>query len=192
MIEITVPSLESVRARLGDLSNKAPTVVARAINRAATSAKAEAKRMIKEGYVIAAGKYNAVIPTPSKANARKLATKLVVMDKPQEITNFKVSPKNPWNVGRSSRRPDAYRMQTSKSKSLAAVRGAFVIKTSRGNKLVMRQHGARNRFVFLYGPSAARMVEDTGSGERIRNYSQDMLLRRIEHEINYEISRGVR
>lgn len=190
MIQIDVPNLAEVRERLGDLQRKAPVVIARAINRAATAARAEAKRMIREGYTIAASSYNKTIPTPAKANSGRLLTKLIVYDTPQELTNFKVSPKTPWNTDGRRRRPSAYKMQTKKNGSLSAVRGAFVIKTSRGNKMVMRQQGQRNRFVFLYGPSAARMVEDTGSGERIREYSQNMLITRIEHEIQYEIRRA--
>ena len=94
--EIKVTGVEEIEKKLGNLKSKAPTVVCRAINRAAQKARTETKREVANKYFISQGDVLKTIRL-TKASTANLSAQLTSKGGPIALSKFKVSPKRGVN-----------------------------------------------------------------------------------------------
>lgn len=192
-VQIDMPNIRGIQNRLGEFANKAPRVLVNAINRTAKETRKEAKKIVKEKYTIAAKHANTYIKAPSKASLSRPSASLRISNRPQGLHKFKVTPKYQWNkVGR--RRPKAYKSKILKSDPMQTpVRSMFVLETSRGPQVVFRKRGSstsgRKKFVFMAGPSYARMIKDQDDGDRIKTFVRKELNDRVSEQIEKVLRR---
>lgn len=220
MIETRIEpvGIEEIRRRLGSLEDKAPFVLANAINRALTNVRKNMGKQTAARYNITAGEVRKSIKI-TQADKRKLQGIVRSRASPIALVKFKVSPDRrvDYSSGRPS--PEVYMASVEKGgadkpldgnpKSFIAVmrsghKGVFT-RTGRSKGLTRQERrtvtynsksradrGSRHEEIIRqnYGPSIPQMIKNEESMEVIRREAQSMLEKRIEAQIEYLLGKG--
>lgn len=192
--EIRVTGVDEIEKKLGNLKNKAPTVLYRAINRAAQKAKTETKREVADKYYITQKEVSDTIHL-TKASAAKLSAELTSKGGPIALSKFKVSPRK--QVSRTKRgkvSPAVYKAGVEKAGGVKPLSGdpkAFFATMSSGHEGVMERISSRRLpLKQLYGPAVPSMIKNEEVIERIQKEATETLEKRIDAEINNILQRG--
>lgn len=193
-VEIDIIGVEELEKKLGNLKSKAPTVLSRAINRAAQKAKTETKREAAAKYFVSQGEVMKTL-TISKASPAKLSAELRSKGSQIALSKFKVSPKR--SVRRTSRggySPSVYKVAVKKEgglKTLHADPKSFIATMKSGHVGVMRRDGSeRLPITQLFGPAVPSMVKNEEIISQIRERALETLEKRIDAEVNNILQRG--
>jgi hypothetical protein len=179
MIDIELKNLLKVQKALKDQPKKINLVLSRAINRAATNAKANMAKKVREQYVVKAADIKDTIKI-TKATSQKPVAEVRSVGKKINLTKFKTSPheprpKNPPKGG--------YKSQVKKEGGLKAVPKGFLVNV-RGT-LAMMQRVGKERLPIkrLMGPSVPEMIGRKNVIEWVETEAKSMLNNRIDHEL---------
>lgn len=191
--EIKVTGVEEIEKKLGNLKSKAPTVVCRAINRAAQKARTETKREVANKYFISQGDVLKTIRL-TKASTANLSAQLTSKGGPIALSKFKVSPERGVKRTKRGYSPSVYKAGVEKSGGMKPLSGspkAFIAGFSSGHSGVMTRISARRLpLKQLYGPAVPSMIKNDEVIERVQKEATETLEKRIDAEINNILQRG--
>lgn len=177
MIRVDASKLKEVEQQLGSFSNKAPTVISRAINRAAQNARTNAVSKAREEYVIKAKDVRDTIKI-RKASTRSLGAVVTSKGSKVPLIKFKMSPNKP----RPKRPPKSLKVGVKKG-GLKEILSAFVADIN-GNKVFERETKKRLPIKQLFGPSVPEMLGNENVKTYVEREAVKMFDKRLEHEIN--------
>lgn len=176
MIEVNERMISDVQRRLGQFKNKAPTVISRALNRAASNAKTNAVKKAKEEYEVKSTDVRSTIQI-TKSNRNQLGAMVTSTSTKLPLHKFKVSPKTP-----RPRNPQRLKVAVKKS-GLKELMHAFVANVN-GNKVFERETSSRLPIKQLFGPSVPEMLGNRDVKSYIEDEAVRIFDRRLDHEIN--------
>ncbi|MGI6436405.1 MAG: phage tail protein [Syntrophomonadaceae bacterium] len=184
MIYVSVAQKEQVARRLGNFGDKAPAVVARALNRAATETRTKIITQTREDYFVKAGDIRDTIRITKATPDR---TRVVIKSRgtKRELAAFKVRPGMP----NPKKPPPVWRVAV-KRDGLKGFPGGFLIKGTSTGKLhvVTRVTSERYPIRIRYGPAVPQMIGQNLSKREynrlIENEAEKAFNKRLEHEIN--------
>lgn len=149
MIDIKIdfePELDYITKRLGVLKNKAPSVLAKALNQTAKEARKKLQNKAKETYVVKAGKFNKAMKIKN-ANAGRLEATLKARGKKMALSDFKINPKGPTSQKGGNRSPVGFgknlKSGAMKNLSKGDKLKSFVVAFSSGHVAIVRRTGQR-------------------------------------------------
>ncbi|WP_088227790.1 phage tail protein [Desulfosporosinus sp. FKB] len=183
MITIDAEKLKEVEERLGSFKNKAPNVIARALNRAAQNARTNAVKKVREDYQIKAGDVRSTIKI-TQANRTTLGAVVKSTGERIPLIKFKVSPSNP----RPKKPPSVLKVQVKKT-GLKEIVGAFVADIN-GNKVFRRTGKSRLPIEQLYGPAVPQMLGSSSVRQFVESEASKMFDQRLDHEIQRILESG--
>lgn len=161
-----------------------PIAVANATNRAAEAARTELVRKVRETYHAKYGTMHSAIRIKrASPGAKIIKATLKVYDTRRPLIQFKVSPNAPQPGGR---RPAVLMVAVRKDTGMKPYPGAFVAKGKKtGLPWVLKRVG-RDRYPLhiKYGPSTSELAGSQHVRESVEQRAQEMLDKRLEHEIN--------
>ena len=221
MIEtrIQVDNIEEVKQRLGNLSHKAPSVLANAINRTTTNIKKTMAQQTAKRYNIANGEVKKTISI-SKATRARLEGATISKASPIALAKFKVSPNRPVSYPNGKPSPKVYKASVEKgpaSKPLDGNPKAFIAVMKNGHQGVFtrtgkwssesssaykstreynrgrgeKAHSSHNEVIRqLFGPSVPQMIKNDESMKNIQEEAQSTLRKRIDAEIENILRKG--
>jgi len=179
MIKITVEKLLEVQKALKDQPKKINLILSRAINRAATNAKTNMSKKVREQYVIKASDIKSTINI-SKATSSKPYAIVKSTGKKIDLTMFKINPKD----ARPQNQPKGgYKSQIKKEGGLKVVPRGFLVNARGGLGFFQRTGSSRMPIARLMGPSVPQMIGNKNVIESIEKEAQSMLNNRIDHEL---------
>lgn len=185
MIYISADQIREVEIRLGNLKEKVPSALQRALNRAASNVKTNLVKQATEQYTI---KAKDVRETIKIYNANTQNIMAVVESKGRRIPliNFNVRPRN-----YSPKAPPKVLQVEVKRDGLKSLHGAFINTGKSGKQHVLKRTGeSRYPIHIKYGPSVPEMLGNKNIKEYVEQEAYKMLDKRIEHEINRLIERS--
>lgn len=177
MIELKLEHIEKLEKILGNTPKQIPIVTARAINRAAESARTNASRSARETYII---KHKDVISTIKikKANPNDLQADIKSRGFANKLINFKVNPNKPQP---KRKRPLVLSVKRGSQKTM---RNGFVAQMSSGHVNVFTRVSKRRLPVQgHFGPSIPQMLGNESVVSFVENKAIQVLDTRLEHEI---------
>ena len=179
MIKFTPEQLAKAEAMLAHLPGEIAKVLARAINRAAEAARAEAIRAATARYNVKAGSVRKVL-TLRRANAGSQAAAVSATGKRIPLIEFKVSPNQP--SAKRMKRP--HRAAVLKGGGMKDVPGMFVARLRNGRVGAFSRTGKeRSPIREHFGPSIPEMLGKDQVSKAIEARAQEILESRLEHEI---------
>lgn len=192
-LELKVTGIDELEKKLGNLKYKAPTVLARAINRAAEKAKTETKREVADNYYISKKNVAKTI-TISKASRAKLSAQLRSKGSPIALSKFKVSPNKRVKKTKRGYSPPVYKAAVKKDggmKPLSDEPKSFLTEFKSGHLGVMRRTSARRLpLKQLYGPTVPSMIKNEKVIRTIQEAASKKLEERIEAGVNNILKGG--
>ncbi len=190
-IDIDRSQIKSLEKRLGNLKSKAPTVLARAINRAAAKARTEMWDTMKSRYFVSQkGVYGTI--SVHKANSSKLSAEVTSKGAPILLTEFKTgSLKRAKRKKKGGYTPDVFKAGVKKAGGVKPLSGnPKPFGTGKNGSLVVRESSKRWPVHPLYGPAVPSMIKNEEVIGRVKEAAMDMLERRIDAEVNNILQRG--
>lgn len=195
--KVEVTGIEDVERSLGNLKAKAPTVVARAINRAVTNAKKNMAKETSNKYFISSGDVKDTIRT-TRASKSRLQAAAISSGAGIALSKFKV---NPGTVVKQkdkkvrSRSPKVYKAGVEKAGGVKPLDGnpkAFIaVMRKSGHKGVFeRESGDSLPIKQLYGPSVPQMIKNEEIMKKINDEANKTLQKRIDAEIANLLRKG--
>lgn len=184
MIYVSVAQKEQVARRLGDLGNKAPAVIARALNRAAIETRTKIIAQTREEYFVKAGDVRSTIRITKATSDR---TRVIIKSRGAkiELAAFKVRPGMP-----SPKKPPQIWRVAVKKDGLKGLPGAFLVRGTSTGKLhvVTRVTPARYPIRTMYGPAVPQMIGQNLSNREyarmVEVEAEKSFNKRLDHEIN--------
>ena len=195
MIEtrIEVDNIEEVKKRLGNLSHKAPSVIANAINRTTTNIKKTMAQETARRYNVTSGEVKKTI-TISRATRENPQGAAVSKASPVALAKFKVSPNRRVTYTDGKPSPKVYKVSVEKgpaSKPLDVDPKAFIAVMKNGHQGIFRRKTESSLPIKqLFGPSVPQMIKNDESMERIQAEAENTLRKRIDAEIENVLRRG--
>ena len=182
-IRIDGTEIRKVELRLGQLHKKAPTVMARALNRAAQTARSTAVNEIRKKYVIKAKDIRSTMRI-KKASRSKLGALLVSCGNLIPLDHFKYTPKQP----RPKNPPKSLKVQVKKT-GYKELFHAFVADIN-GPKIWQRAGAPRLPIKRLMGPAIPQMLGQQNVREAVLQRAAETYNKRLDHEINRMLEVG--
>lgn len=174
-------AIRDVERRLGQFADKAPNAIARALNRSITNVKTNITKEARNDYHIKAADVKSTLKD-FKASRSKLVAKVKSDGGVIGLDHFKVSPKT-VNPKRRSQLKIAV-----KKNGVKQILGAFVANIN-GLKILTRDTKKRLPVSRKFGPSIPQMIGSDGTSEKINQQAYTVYETRLNHEINYILSR---
>jgi hypothetical protein len=178
MIDITLENYAVVQKLLKDQPKKVNLVLSRAINRAATTAKAAMSKKVREVYVVSAAEVKKSIIITRATASRPFAI-VKSTGKKISLAKFRTSPTQP----RPKNPPSAYKVQIKKSGGLKAVPRGFLINVKGSVGFFQRVGASRFPITRLMGPSVPQMIGQKSVIDWVETQARNMLNTRIQHEL---------
>lgn len=191
-IYVDVKELHQLQVDMVTLGKETPKAISAAVNRAATAAKTQASKLIRERYVIKAKDVKDTLSvkkaTPSKPEA-------AIVSKGRLLTlyhHFRVTPKRHHDPGTGrmlkKRRKVSVTIIKGQKKSLP---GAWIgFRRGSGTPQVwVREGRSRYPVKVLRSLSVPQMMSNEGVMEKIQEHAQKVLDDRIKHEMEFRINK---
>lgn len=183
----------TVTANLEDVAKRLPsekmarTVMARSINRALTAGRVQAAREVVKDYAVRQKQVNEKARI-SKTNAGHLEASITFAGPALNIADFKVSPNKP----QPEKRP-VLRAMIGKQHGQKPYRGAFLIPVRTGTYKAFRRVG-KDRLPIqpVYGPSIPSLIGADRVRAAVQDRIREVVITRLDHEINRELSKGAK
>lgn len=180
MIEITSEQIDRVETLLGNVRNAPYMVFYNAVNRSLLAVKTQAKKEVTNVYNISSSAFssNSKISTKNASNSNMVGN-ITFAGSVIPLIKFKVSP----SIANSKSKKGVI-ASVLKATGAKTLNSAYVTNLGRfGIGVFERETSQRNSSKQLYGPSAAHMVENSTVINVLEQKGQEMLDKRIEHEI---------
>jgi hypothetical protein len=181
MIELSIEHMERLEQALQETPEKIPRAAARAINRAAYTARTEAGRKVREIYRI---KHSDVIKTIRiyGADERDLSATVISRGHTIPLYRFKVTPRS---VQPKRKKPIYASVKKGQG---GPIKSAFVARMKNGYIGVFKRVGKlRLPIEGLYGPSVPQMIGSNNVSRWVEEKALETLDKRIEHEIEQAV-----
>lgn len=178
MIELRAEHLDMLEQLCRNAPAKANIVAARAINRAALSARTQAAKSARETYVI---KHGDIIKTIKikKATPADLNAEINSRGSAIKLLNFRVTPNMPQP---RRKKPISVMVKKGANKPF---KGGFVAQMRSGHTNVFtRTTKKRLPIQGHYGPSIPQMLGNDSVVSFVENRAMEVLDNRLEHEFN--------
>lgn len=183
MIKVNSYELKKVEMSLGKYKSKAPVLMSRALNRAATNANKNARMKPKDEYNIKSSDVKSTLSI-KKANRSNLGAVVKSKGEKVPLDKFKVSPKQP-----KPQKPPKVLKVAVKKDGYKKLKSAFVADIS-GSKVFQRTSKSRLPIKRLYGPAVPSMLKNEDVRERIEKEATDTFYKRLDHEIKRVLESG--
>ena len=181
MITIDEKGMAEAQKLLAGMPKAVPRAAARAINRAAAAAKAEAWEQVKKTNTNKRARVNKAWNKVSRATASNLSVKLVSRGPVMALSYFNIKPKSP-----PKRRPKNPVFVQVRKDGGGPIRDAFVARTKSGHTGIFhRTQGNRSLPIQQnYGPSVPQMLGSPTVSAFIGERASKILNERFTHEVN--------
>lgn len=174
MIEISPVHLAEIQKAMKENPQKVNIALARSINRAATNARANMSKKVRERYIVKASDIKETVSLTKATQYKPFAT-VKSSGSRIDLTKFKLTPKILFK-GQNN-----YKVQVLKTGGYKHVPG-FAAESNKWG-LFMRTGPKRFPIKRLMGPSVPEMVGNKSIIEWIEKEAQSMLNDRIGHEL---------
>jgi hypothetical protein len=174
MITITSKDIGDVERRLDQYSKKAPVVIYRALNRAASGIKTNASKKAREGYRIKAKDVNQTFSI-KKASRGSLGASVTSKSGSIGLEKFRVN-------ATLEKRPKKFKAAVKKGGSLKEITRGFVASVN-GIKIFSRVGKPRLPIDRLFGPPVPQMVNNKDVRGFVEQQAMDTYQKRLDHEI---------
>jgi len=177
MIELNVDQLSRVERTLGHIPDSIPKVVARAINRAADTAKTEAAKTVRRTYYIS---HKDVLSTMRIYRATPNDMQAAVVSKGQVVplAKFRMTPKKP---DPRRKKPIVARVMRG---SGGPIKHAFVARMKSGHVGVFWRVGKKRLpLEQRFGPSVPEMLNSPSTIAWVERKANEKLDERLDHEM---------
>ncbi len=190
--------VREIEQRLGMLSSQAEKVMARASNRAATTAKTVARKETTRRYFVEKAEFDRSMKV-IRATWKYPFARVISRAYRKNLIEYKVSPDEPVELDDNKHRtPEAYYasvLQSGGGYLAAEERRPFVAVMSNGYKGVFRRkakgsdgnHKRRTKntpIEGVYGPSVPDLIAYHGTMEKVHEAAEKTMEKRLEHEIS--------
>lgn len=183
MMTIDGPDMKAILKRLPD-ENNARKAAFRAINRSLVAGRKAAGEEVSKDYKITGGKVNK-LGTFKKANTSNIEATITWKGPAIPLEEWGTNPSNPPK--RRRKKPLVGKVFRGKK---TTYKGVFVGKYNSGKaRAYVRSTKKRFPIKRVYGPSAAQLVAAKYVKVRFIKRANQMLEKRLEHEINYILSK---
>lgn len=169
--------LKQVKKRLGALKYKAPDVMNRALNRAATNMRSNAVKKTREEYHIKAKTIRATM-TIKKSTRASMGAAVLSTGNKEPITSYMVLPKS---VAKSS--SNKLVQVAVKKDDPKTLFHAFIIQRY-GGGVYERRTSDRYPLRQIYGPSVPEILGNEDTRDFVTDEAWKMYEKRVDHEIN--------
>lgn len=186
-IEVNRVSLEKIQKKLGNMSDKAPTVLRNALNDTAKKAEKKLAKKAQETYAVKTGSFTGA-GTLKRATLGKLEAEIHYSGSTLELKKFKVSPAG---VRTGSSRPEIVKAKVLKSSGMKGlVKGdikAFVAQMGNKHVGVMQRKGKeRLPIKGLYSNSIPKMI---GNEKRVYGIIKPEIGSDLQEAVNKQIQK---
>lgn len=171
---VTSDMLGRAEKMLKGIPGAAEKAVARALNRALVSGRAEGTRAARSEYTIKASAVRADFAGMKRARPNDLTAELAARGRPQPLSVYKFAPKSDTTGARRAQ----VRVAVKKG-GLKPLGQAFVS----GGKVMQRLGATRLPVEQKYGPSVPALLGNEGVAEQIMDFMLETAESRLEHEI---------
>lgn len=175
---------QHLKSDLGDLDDKAPDALAKAVNETAKKAKDDLAVQAQKTYAVKKPRFKKAIQLIGAKRTRPTAT-LVVTGRPLLLTDFKYQRNKPGYWGEGAK---AKVLKSSSMKELGEPgRKAFVTTFQSGMTAIAQRIGSRRLPLhILYGPSVPQMI---GSQTRVYGVVEEQIQENLQAEIEKQVDR---
>lgn len=178
MIEFTAEQIEKAERMLEHIPGAAPKAMARALNRAAESAKTEAGRKVRESYYVKSSDVSSTIKI-YKASETDLNALVISRGNLMPLMKFRVTPRKPTP---NRKKPIVARV---KRGSGGPIKHAFVARMNSGHIGVFTRAGKQRIPINEnYGPSIPEMLNSESVSAWVEQKATETLDKRLDHEIS--------
>lgn len=176
VIKLDKKVVQKALSYLQGMPNEAPKAIARAMNRAISSAKTEAGRAIRQVYTVKTRDFTQTVKlVRAKPNSLEAQFSSRSFENSLSYAHFKYSPKSPTTG--SNQKP--VKAEIRKGSPFIVDKG-FVY-----NDNVFRREGKSRLPIFVKtGPTVPQMLNTDNIVESVSNKAQDTFEKRISHEVN--------
>lgn len=198
-IKIDDKALKQTIKKLSGFPKEVPKATVSALNRTITFTNTKLKKEVTSKYVIKSGEVQQTLRM-KKANYSNLTTYIICEGRRYTLAHFE------RNLKSAAIRGGGIKVQVKKggTKTLRTNPGAFVASMSgpkkkkgkvnraptRGTFLIAQRIGAKRYPIkVLRTLSVPQMISSNDISEKVLKQSQEMLQKRIEHEVEYRISK---
>lgn len=173
MIQINLQHADQLERLFERTPREARIVISRAINRAATAARARASQEIRKTYIIRASEIKDAIKI-DKSTPGTLSAEIRASGPMTPLMKFDVTPKKPNDA--------IVRARVKKGRSRKPIQQGFIV--SAYNNVYARTGDSRYPIQGLYGPSVAQMMGEPAVLRSVVDRAHETLDNRLEHEMN--------
>lgn len=189
--------MRNIQNRLGSLGGKANTVMSRAANRAAAKANTVMKKQAAENYFVTQKRVSSVVFV-RKANTATPTAVITAKDTHDNLYKFKVTPTRIARPkGGGKKPPKVYASQVKRTggkKTLSGQPKPFVAQMKNGHVGVFQRKSNDHKATLkgVYGPAIPQLLKKKEIMDKVEEEATQVLLKRIDHEINRVLKGGMR
>jgi len=191
-IYVDTKELHQLQLNIQTLGKETPKAVSAAVNRAVTSTKAQISKIVRQEYVI---KARDVKDTISTKRATPQNPEAAIISKGRLLTiyhHFRVSPKRHHDPGTGRMLKKRRKLNvTIKKGQRKQLPGAWIgFRRGSGTPQVwIREGKSRYPVKVLRSLSVPQMISNEGSMNKIQEHAQEVLEKRLQHEMEFRISK---
>lgn len=199
-IDMTYDSkdMRNIQNRLGSLGGRANTVMSQAANRAAAKANTVLKQQASKEFFVTQKRVASVTYIRRATTASPTAS-LMAKDTHDNLYKFKVTPAKIARPkgGGGKKPPKVYYSQVRKSggrKALSRAPKPFVAQMKNGHIGLFQRKSDKSKAALkgLYGPAIPQLLKKKEIMDKVEEEATQVLLKRIDHEINRVLKGGMR
>lgn len=190
--------MRNLQHRLGSLGGKANTVMSRAANRAAARANTVMKQQASKGYFVTQKRIASVTHIRRATTASPTAS-VTAKDTHDNLYQFKVTPARIARPKGGNRKPPkVYYAQVRKSggrKALSTAPRPFVAQMKNDHiGLFQRKSTSKKKrgIKAIFGPSIPQLLKKKEIIDKVEEEAGEVLLKRIDHELDRILKGGMR
>lgn len=189
IINIDTKSFNAVLGDFAGITGKVDGALSKAINRAASSARAELIRQVTDEYTVKTTRVRQTLRV-KRSTKNSLKASILSLGAPIQLVNFEVSPST---VNPRRRTPLKVSVRQGSKKT---VPGIFFARDLNGKKRIFERsgnfhiasrgnHSGQRREILeaKFGPSVPQMADDENIVSAISEKATDVLQDRIDHEV---------
>lgn len=189
-LHIDAPDINDIRARLGELSKRSGIVLYRAVNRTSSSTNADIVRQATSRYLIKQKTIRDSLKS-KKATVSNPVAFITSKGSPIPLVNFDATKRIRKRFKNGKYNPSIYKARVLRNGQLTGVNRMFFAK----GQLMQRPEGASRkenenvRNWLNLALSVPQMINNKNVYTKIQKNSSEMLKKRVNHEIEYEMRR---
>ena len=176
-VKVDATEVRKVELLLGKQFKQAPTVIMRALNRAASSSKTAASKEVRREYYVKAKDVNKTIKI-YRASRKKLGALVISKDSKLPLDRFKFSPRT-----RPKRPPKGGIKVAVKKDGLKNLMHAFLVDAPGGAMIFERVGKPRLPIKRIMGPSVPQMLGTERVRTKFFEKARETYDKRLDHEI---------